>query len=211
MNNLIEDANNKINYFIELKSKIKGNKITYTSCAHYQDTTSGYFDSRYYDTYMRIIIKKLKYLKQFYFMPTVLKKIKKNKKQCHINNLVVDHLKVEFNFYYYNEDYRISMNPLVQLTMIIYFLKFMNIKKITFEIAIIKRLCPMYNPFCESLRNVIQKYCKNIRVAINYRNSTDCFITKLGSGVNIIKEDYATINKFKINYHRNYQLKNRVG
>ena len=47
-------------------------------------------------------------------------------------------------------------------------------------------------------------------VVINYYFSSPCFIKKLGAGVNIIDKHCATINKFKVNHHRNYQLKNRV-
>jgi len=47
-------------------------------------------------------------------------------------------------------------------------------------------------------------------VVINYYFSSPCFIKKLGAGVNIIDKHCATINKFQVNHHRNYQLKNRV-
>jgi len=69
---------------------------------------------------------------------------------------------------------------------------------------------PQYNLFCKLLRNIIQKYCKDMYIIILYYNSSPCFIKKLGNGINVINERYATINKFRINYHRNYQLKNRI-
>jgi len=130
-------------------------------------------------------------------------KIKRN-----INNLAIDHLTLKFCFYYFNELY--GINPLAQLTMLIYLLRFMHIKKLTLYILIAKRNYSTYNIFCKLLRNILQKYCRNKHVVICYYESSPCFIINLGEGINIIDKKYATINKFRVNYHRNYQLKNRI-
>ena len=98
----------------------------------------------------------------------------------------------------------------MQLTTLVHLFKFINIKKITLYISIFGHCCPEYDLFCKSLKNILQKYCKNMHVTIDYSASGHSFITKMGAGVNIIDKHCATINKFKVNYHRNYQLKNRV-
>jgi len=193
---LIKKSNNNINFLIKLKNEVKIQKISDFS-AYF----SAYFSVRYFKT---IITKKLKQLKTFYCVPVILKKNKK----YHIKNLTVDHLELDFEINYYDWDYHIS--PLTQLTILIHLLKFMNIKKVTLYISIYKQLCPTYELFCKYLRNILQKYCKDIDVVINYYYSSSCFITKLGAGVNFINENYATINKFQVNHHRNYQLKHRI-
>jgi len=98
----------------------------------------------------------------------------------------------------------------MQLTTLIHLFKFINIKKFTLRISIYKHHCPIYELFCKSLKNILQQYCKDIDVVIYYDSSSPRFIKKLGCGINIIREDYATINKFQVNHHRNYQLKYRT-
>jgi len=188
---LIKKSNNNINFLIKLKNGVKVQKISY-------------FSVRYFKT---IITKKLKQLKTFNCIPVIFKKNIK----YHIKNLTVDHLELDFDINYYDLNYHI--NPLMQLKTLVYLLKFINIKKITLIIEISRYAYSTYKLFCKYLRNVLQKYCNDIDVVINYHNSGSCFITfitKLGAGVNIINEHNAIINKFKVNYHRNYQLKNRV-
>jgi len=201
---LIKKSNNNINFLIKLKCEVNIHKISYISDRYFQYSPYRTSGLEYHIKYKRIITKKLKHFKIFDFIPIILK----NKINNHIKNLEIDHLKLDFDFDYFSTIYGIS--PIMQLATLIHLLKFMNIKNLILCIAISKRYCPTYDQSCKSLRNILQKYCKNMHVTIDQSMSTSCFITKLGAGVNIINEHYATINKFKVNHHRNYQLKYRT-
>jgi len=180
-NKLIKKSNNNINFFIKLKNEVKLHKILYFS--------GKYFKELYDAKYKRIVTKKLKHFKRFHCVPVIFKmKIK-----YHIKNLAIDHFKLNFKFQFFIEHFGIS--PIMQLATLIHLLKCMNIKNLILCITISKRHCPKYDLFCKFLRNILQKYCKDIDIVINYYNSSSCFITKLGAGVNIINEHYATINK----------------
>jgi len=172
--------------------KSENNKINYLHKMKIELKTkknfyTSYYNSSYYychEINYIIILKRYKKFIKCNFIPVVLNKNKM--KQC-INNLAIDHLQLYLNCPTY-------LNPLMQLTLCITITKF---------------VCPAYALFCKFLKNIIQIYCKDMHVIIEYPFSNPSFMTKLGDGVNIIKKDYATINKFKVNYHRNYQLKNR--
>jgi len=207
MNKVHKYAQNEINYLIKLKTEISKNKISYCELLDY--------NYKYYDTCTKIIINKQKYLKAFNFIPATLNK----KKIKHfINNLTIDHLTLDFYFFYFDEYY--SITPFMQLMALIYLLKFINIKKITLAMSIIECNFQAYDLFCKSFKVILERHCKDIDVIINYSYSSPNFITSLGYGlskdkatgikISKNKENYATIDKFKVNYHRNYQLKNRI-
>jgi len=188
----MNNSNNNINFLIKLKNEVNIHKISYFSGRCFK----GSYDAKY----KKIITKKSKQFKTIYCVPVIFI----NKIMYHIKKLAIDNLKLDLNFHYFD------ISPLMQLTTLIYLLKFINIKKITLRISIYEHHCPRYELFCKSLKHILQKYCKDMDVVINYYFSSPCFIKKLGAGVNIIDKHCATINKFKVNHHRNYQLKNRV-
>jgi len=128
MNKLIKEVKNESNYLIKLKCEIK--KISYTSDTYCENPYLGMLNSDY-NTYTKIIIKKLKYFKTFNFTPATLNKI--GIKQC-FNNLAIDHLTLDYYFYYFDKYY--SITPIMQLTTLTYLLKYMNIKKITLKMPI---------------------------------------------------------------------------
>jgi len=198
MNKLIKETNADVNCFDKLKNGVKKRKLFYVP-----DMDQYYSANYQYKVYSKKIIKtKIKFLETF---TIEVPRLNNNNMKRIIKNLVINHLILDFYFHYYI--YR-GINPIMQLTMLIYLLKCINIKKLTLSILIEKQ--QTYDLFCKLLKNILQKYCKDIRVVINYAYSSPDFITKLGSGIKILDETYATINKFKVNYHRNYQLKNRV-
>jgi len=134
MNNLIEDANNKINYFIELKKKVNTDTILCAYDALYKSIKflrCNSINEFSYEKYAKIIIKKLKNYKKLHIIPAIVNK--KNIKY-HLHNLTIEHLELSFNFRFFNDIY--GINPLMQLTILIYLLKFMNIKKITLNILL---------------------------------------------------------------------------
>ena len=106
INKFIKEAKNKINYLSQLKNKVKIQKISY-------------FSGRYFKT---IITKKLKQFKTISCVPVIFKKNIK----YHITNLEIDHLKLAFEFNYY--DWINHINLLMQLKALVYLLKIMNIK-----------------------------------------------------------------------------------
>jgi len=204
MDNLIKDVNNKINYFRKLKNEANTNKIL---CASY---TYGMTNGIYYERqYIRVIIKRHKNIKNCTIEPA---QFIKNKLKCYINNLAIDNLTIEIHLRYcnnyYNENY--GINSLTLLTMLIYILKFMNITKLklTLKISTINFHYPTYNAFCKSLVHILHKCCKDMYIIINCPELIPSAITNLE--IISMGKQYATINKFRINHHRNFKLKSRV-
>jgi len=64
----------------------------------------------------------------------------------------------------------------------------MNVKKLTLTIFISDSFYPRCDPFCKSLINILQKYCKHMRIFINYQISYSYFIKKLRGEFNIKKK-----------------------
>jgi len=208
---------NNINYLIKLKNEIKINKISHTSNIYCEYEYFCLNDLDFNGTHTKIIIKRYKYFKEFKFAPAMLNK---NKIKYSINNLAIDHLTLDFYFYYFDEYYGITLP--MQLTMLIYLLKNLKIKKITLKFSIINRYFSGYDLFCKSLKNIFKEYCKDMYVYIYCDNALRCFIKHL-EGNSLCNEEscpeehylpkdnkYVAINKFRTNYHRNYQLKNRI-
>ena len=144
INKFIKEAKNGINYLSQLKNEVKVKKISSTSDMYFK-----YFPRisgiEYHIKYKRIITKKLKHfiMVNYFIQVTPKKKI-----MYHIKKLAIDHLKLDFNFHYF-ERY-LGISPLTQLTTLIYLLKFINIKKITLCISIFRHFCPEYDLFCKS-------------------------------------------------------------
>ena len=201
---LIKKSKNDVNYFNKLKNRVNISKLFYAPRVYQKYLISQQL--LIYELYnKKITTKKIKISETFTIVPAMLND---TKMKHNIKNLVINHLTIEFYFYYYADC--CDIHPVMQLTMLIYLLNFMNIKRLTLHISIYRCSHPTYDLFCKYLRYVLQKYCKDMRIDINYKNSSYNFITKLGDGINVIKEDYATINKFRTNYHRTFKLKHRI-
>ena len=206
MSNLIKDVSN-INYLNKLKDKIymDTNKISYVPNICKGDLFYEVPDSNYYKMYMIIITKKLKKFKKFFIVPATLNN---NKMKRRINNLVIDHISLSFYFRYFIE--YCGINPIMQLMMLVHLLKFLNIKKITLHIVLNNYIFLAQSPVLEFLRNILQKYCKDMHIIINYDSTQTRFLTHFHNCFNTSNEKCIIINKTESNHHRNFKLKNRT-
>lgn len=204
-------ANNKItnesntNFLIKLKNKLKTQQ--FVTIFHNYHTLSFHIILKKYfiKKYLSIIIKKIKYLKYLNIMPKILKN---NKITYLVNNLKIDHLILDFNFRYI--DGHCAVDPVIQLKMLVYVLKFVKIKKITLTILIIERFYSThaYDLFKTSLKFIIKKYCNDVHVIIKDHTPHPSRIKWLND--QYIKGFNAKIDKTQTNYHRNFKLKNRL-
>ena len=145
INKFIKEAKNDINYLSQLKNEVKVKKISSTSDMYFKYLYTRTSGIEYHKKYKRIITKKLKhFIMVNYYIPVT----PNYKIMYHLKNLAIDHLKLDFNFHYF-ERY-LGISPLTQLTTLIYLLKFINIKKITLCISIFRHFCPEYDLFCKS-------------------------------------------------------------
>ena len=168
----------------KLKNEVKMNKISYVFdvCNSYS-----YYALSHVDYCVRCeehIIKKKKTFQQFKCLPMILNN--KTKRRNYFNNLAIDHVKLEFQFRFFFDYYGVTARA--QLAILINFLKVMNTKKLTLTILISGSFYPRCDPFCKSLINILQKYCKHMRVFINYKVSDPDFIKKLRGEFNIKKK-----------------------
>jgi len=212
---LIKESKNDINYLIKLKNEVGMNKYQYQCTSNIPSMSDMYSKYELKDQFKavydfnddkKIITKRLKKFKKFIFISGMRNK---NKANCSINNLAINHLILEFRCGY-NDDENYGIDSFTELATLSYLFKFMNIKKITLMFSIFRFYYSPYDLFFGFLKYFLQKYCKDMDVIIHYIISGASLITNLGAGVNIIDENYASINKFQVNYHRNYQLKYRT-